>query len=75
MENIRELYMNLELGVIRSIYLELFRQVEDEVKNPGTYFKKNHDFKVKCLNEALDIYEEYCMVTEETTKIKNFLKN
>ena len=61
--------MNLELGVIRSIYLELFRQVEDEIKNPGTYFKK------KCLNEALDIYEEYCMLTEETTKIKNFLKN
>lgn len=73
MENIRELYMNLELGVIRTIYLELFRQVEDEVKNPGSYL--NHEFKVKCLNEALDIYEEYCMVTEETTKIKNFLKN
>lgn len=40
MENIRELYMNLELGVIRSIYLGLFRQVEDEVENPGTYTKK-----------------------------------
>ena len=45
MENIRELYMNLELGVIRSIYLELFRQVEDEVKNPGTYLKKIMNLK------------------------------